>query len=183
MCILPLNDGTSNVDCRPLEMKLSVFNPLFYLVCSVHLPLEVGARHWVLTCMNPLLLVSQFDQPILLQRIITEGTAVQVPPYVIHRDPRYFFPNPDKFWPDRWLEQDPNIILERNAFIPFSTGSAGCIGKPLAMIELRLITCLIVRTFELSFEGGYDPCRWEEELLDRFVMHKGSLPVRLKARH
>jgi cytochrome P450 len=118
----------------------------------------------------------------LFQRIITEGTAVQVPPYVIHRDPRYFFPNPDTFWPDRWLKEDLNIILERNAFIPFSTGSANCPGKPLAMIELRLMTCLIVRTFELSFEDGYDPLRWEEELLDRFVMLKGKLPVKLKMR-
>ena len=121
------------------------------------------------------------------KRIITEGTAIQVPPYVIHRDPRYFFPNPDKFWPERWLKQDlddtnVNIILERNAFIPFSTGSANCAGKPLAMIELRLMTCLIVRTFELSFEDGYDPSRWEEGILDRFLMVKGKLPVKLKTR-
>jgi len=118
--------------------------------------------------------------------IITEGTAIQVPPYVIHRDPRYFFPNPDKFWPERWLKQDNNnvdIILERNAFIPFSTGSANCPGKPLAMIELRLMTCLIVKNFELSFEDGYDVSRWEEELLDWFVMVKGKLPVKLKLRH
>ena len=74
------------------------------------------------------------------------------------------------------------IILERNAFIPFSTGSANCAGKPLAMIELRLMTCLIVKTFELSFEDGYDPSRWEEEILDRFVMVKGKLPVILKTR-
>ena len=119
-------------------------------------------------------------------RIITEGTAVKVPPYVIHRDPRYFYPNPDKFWPERWLKQDlknVNIILERNAFIPFSTGSANCAGKPLAMIVLRLMTCLIVRTYELSFEEGYDPSRWEKELLDRFGMVRGKLPVKLKRRH
>jgi cytochrome P450 len=133
------------------------------------------------------LLLPQLDEFILPQRIITEGTAVQVPPYVIHRDPRYFFPNPDKFWPERWLKQDlddnnVNIILDRNAFIPFSIGSANCAGKPLAMIELRLMTCLIVRTFELSFEDGYDPSRWEEGILDRFLMVKGKLPVKLRKR-
>ena len=42
------------------------------------------------------------------------------------------------------------------------------------------MTCLIVRTFELSFEDGYDPLRWEEELLDRFVIVNGKLPVKLK---
>ena len=170
-------------------MKLSVFNPPSHVVCSVHPQLGVAARHWVLTCTKPF--TSLYHSSInsfffCFQRIITEGTAVQVPPYVIHRDPRYFFPNPDKFWPDRWLKTKDHhgidVILERNAFIPFSTGSANCAGKPLAMIELRLMTCLIVRTFELSFEEGYDPSRWEEGLLDRFVMVKGELPVKLKMR-
>jgi len=50
------------------------------------------------------------------------------------------------------------------------------------MMELRLVTCLLVRAFELSFEDGYDPSRWEQELLDRFVMLKGKLPVKLKMR-
>ena len=163
-------------------MKLSVSNRLSYLVCSVHPQLGVAARHWVPTCMKPLLPGYAAWSTYFCLRIITEGTAVQVPPYVIHRDPRYFFPHPDKFWPDRWLKQDLNIILNRSAFIPFSTGSANCPGKPLAMIELRLMTCLIVRTFELSFEDGYDPLRWEEGLLDRFVIVKGKLPVKLKTR-
>lgn len=26
-----------------------------------------------------------------------------MPPYALARDPRYFSPNPDTFWPDRWL--------------------------------------------------------------------------------
>ena len=115
-------------------------------------------------------------------RIITEGTAIQVPPYALHRDPRYFFPNPDKFWPDRWLKQDVNIVLERNAFIPFSTGQASCPGKPLAMIQVRLVTYLFVSTFELSFEDGFDPLQWETGLLDRFSMDKGVLPIKLKRR-
>ena len=44
------------------------------------------------------------------------------------------------------------------------------------------MTCLLVKTFELSFEDGYDASRWEEGLLDRFVMVKGKLPVKLKMR-
>lgn len=38
-----------------------------------------------------------------LSSFIFEGTAIVVPPYALARDPRYFSPNPDTFWPERWL--------------------------------------------------------------------------------
>lgn len=38
-----------------------------------------------------------------LSSFIKEGTAVVVPPYTLFRDPTYFSPNPDTFWPERWL--------------------------------------------------------------------------------
>ncbi|PPQ98481.1 hypothetical protein CVT26_013882 [Gymnopilus dilepis] len=113
---------------------------------------------------------------------ILEGTAVQISPWVIHRCPRYFYPDPDKFWPDRWISGDPSIILDKSAFIPFSTGPANCPGRPLAIIELRYVTCLLVRTFDMSFEPDYDVAQWEESLEDRFVMLKGELPVKLALR-
>ena len=116
------------------------------------------------------------------RRYILEGTAVQISPWVIHRCPRYFYPDPDKFWPDRWISGDPSIILDKSAFIPFSTGPANCPGRPLAIIELRYVTCLLVRTFDMSFDPDYDAAQWEESLEDRFVMLKGELPVTLAFR-
>ncbi|CAA7262173.1 unnamed protein product [Cyclocybe aegerita] len=113
---------------------------------------------------------------------IPEGTAVQVSPYIFHRDPRYFSPRPDEFWPDRWISKDPSLMLNRAAFIPFSVGPANCPGKPLAMMELRYITCLLVRTFDMSFADGYDHAHWEEGLFDHFVMLKGELPLKLQVR-
>lgn len=98
---------------------------------------------------------------------IPEGTAILVSPYVLHRNPKYFSPNPDKFWPDRWLSEDPNDIVDRAAFIPFSLGPANCPGKSLAMIELRYKTCLLVRSFDMSFSDGYDIGEWERALVDR----------------
>ncbi|KDR74013.1 hypothetical protein GALMADRAFT_99754 [Galerina marginata CBS 339.88] len=130
---------------------------------------------------------------------ISEGTAVLVSPYVIHRCPRYFSPDPDRFWPGRWLSQDPSVVVDRAAFIPFSTGPANCPGRlhrhlfqvpatflpfdgVLAMVELRYLTCLVIRTFDISFSRDYDPTLWEENLVDRFVMLKGELPVNLRIR-
>lgn len=116
-------------------------------------------------------------------RFIPEGTAVQVPPYVLQRDPRYFSPYPDKFWPDRWLvPEGGDVVLERAAFIPFSHGPANCAGRPLAMTEMRYVITLLVKRFTMSFADGYDPAQWERDLIDRFVFAKGELPVKVTLR-
>ncbi|KAJ7821344.1 hypothetical protein B0H13DRAFT_1660398, partial [Mycena leptocephala] len=36
---------------------------------------------------------------------VPEGTAVYVAPYT-HRRPRYFSPDPDRFWPERRLQNE-----------------------------------------------------------------------------
>ncbi|KAF4611795.1 hypothetical protein D9613_003715 [Agrocybe pediades] len=124
---------------------------------------------------------------------IPEGTAVLVSPYIMQRAANHFSPDPDTFWPERWLsaeniktDQDThsrdNFIFNSAAFIPFSSGPANCPGKPLAMIELRYLTCLLVRTFDFDFADGYDHRNWEKDLVDRFVMLKGELPVTMKRR-
>ncbi|GJJ06920.1 hypothetical protein Clacol_001116 [Clathrus columnatus] len=115
---------------------------------------------------------------------IPEGTAVVVPPYVMHRDSRYFSPDPDRFWPERWYTQNNNNIkLDRSAYIPFSYGPAGCVGKSLAILELRYMTAILVYNFDLSFEDGYNPEQWNKDMVDRFITIKGSLPVKVKQRH
>ncbi|THU97993.1 cytochrome P450 [Dendrothele bispora CBS 962.96] len=113
-----------------------------------------------------------------------EGTAIQVPPYVLHRDPRYFSPDPEKFWPERWVKdgKDTNIVLDTAAFIPFSAGPANCAGKQLAMIELRYVISLLFSRFNMRFAEGWDQRRWEENLKDRFVMAKGELMVDIQLR-
>jgi len=113
---------------------------------------------------------------------IPEGTAVDIPLYTLHRDPRYFFPDPERFWPERWISQDPKVILNRSAFIPFSFGPANCVGKPLALMELRFLTASLVHKFNMSFEDNYNPDQWERDLKDRFVLAKGKLPIKISLR-
>ena len=119
-----------------------------------------------------------------------------MPPYVISRDPKYFSPAPNTFWPDRWLpnpslatlpsnvavtEKGP-VVTNTTAFIPFSHGPANCAGKGLALMEMRLVVALMMQRFEMRFADGYEPCRWEEDLHDFFVMMNGKLPVVLTPR-
>ncbi|KAF9472668.1 high nitrogen upregulated cytochrome P450 monooxygenase 2 [Pholiota conissans] len=114
---------------------------------------------------------------------IPEGTAVIIPPYTLHRNPKYFSPRTEEFWPERWIvKNDPTIVLDLNAFIPFSYGPANCAGKPLAMQELRYITAVLVRQFNIEPETGFDLVSWEEDLKDRLVLAKGPLPVVISPR-
>ena len=66
--------------------------------------------------------------------------------------------------------------------MPFSHGPANCVGKPLAMHEMRTVICQMMQKLELEFEEGWDPRNWEEQLEDRFVAKHGPLPVRVQRR-
>ncbi|KAJ3538505.1 hypothetical protein NM688_g6512 [Phlebia brevispora] len=127
--------------------------------------------------------------------VVPPNTAVAVSTYSLHRDARNFTPLPDTFWPDRWLVQDDYIlptgqkiqssqlIHNRNAFIPFSFGPANCVGKNLAVMELRAVTCSYIQKFDMNVAGGYDLDSWEDSILDYGVTSRGHLLVHLKARY
>ncbi|EJD01469.1 cytochrome P450 [Fomitiporia mediterranea MF3/22] len=134
-------------------------------------------------------------------KFIPEKTAVDVPLYVIFRDPRYFSPAPEEFWPDRWLNSEmkkrtpkqmeysaekaetETETMTSAAFIPFSYGPANCAGRALAMAELRMVVALLVQRFDMRLEEGYDPKEWNDKLEDWFVMLTGKLPVVLTVRN
>ncbi|KAH8118549.1 cytochrome P450 [Phellopilus nigrolimitatus] len=136
------------------------------------------------------------------KNFVPEGTAIDVPIYTLFRDPRYFSPAPEEFWPDRWLQSSakkrtPKQEFNENAtagsaqsdgamnaaaFIPFSYGPVNCAGRNLALVEMRMVVALLIQRFEMRLEDGYDPRDWDKALEDRFVMKIGKLPVVLKAR-
>ena len=116
-------------------------------------------------------------------RFIAESTSLDVPAYVIHRDPSNFSPSPDAFIPERWLDLGSGkYSTNTSAFVPFSAGPANCVGKNLALLEIRLTVAAILQKFEMRFSREYELCRWEEDLRDYFVMQIGELPVVLYAR-
>ncbi|KAK1226653.1 hypothetical protein PQX77_010365 [Marasmius sp. AFHP31] len=114
---------------------------------------------------------------------VSEDTAVHIAPYALHRDPRYFSPDPDRFWPDRWLvETKGEVELNQAAFIPFSIGPMNCVGKALAQVELRAVIATLVQRFDMDLKAGWDRTLWERELEDYFVLRKGALPICMQKR-
>ncbi|KAJ3555924.1 hypothetical protein NM688_g2305 [Phlebia brevispora] len=113
---------------------------------------------------------------------LPEGNQARIHFYSVQRDPRNFT-NPDAFWPNRWLiaegtEGSPEkIVHNANAFIPFSHGPANCVGKQLAMQEMRTVVCHMMQKLNLRFADGWDPETWIRDLGDSFVVKKGHLPI------
>lgn len=69
--------------------------------------------------------------------------------YTTHRDPAAF-ENPHDFLPERWMGPEKPTQSMKILFLPFSEGTRACLGKNLAMMELKLITATLVRLFNVS---------------------------------
>ncbi|KIX94537.1 uncharacterized protein Z520_09583 [Fonsecaea multimorphosa CBS 102226] len=78
---------------------------------------------------------------------IPEKTVVSMQCYSTQRDPE-IFSEPESFKPERWMSPQDLTSEMKEMFMPFSKGTRACLGKNLAMIELKLITANIARRFE-----------------------------------
>ncbi|KAI8115368.1 Cytochrome P450 4d2 [Lucilia cuprina] len=78
---------------------------------------------------------------------IPAGTNYTVGIYITLRDPLYF-PDPDAFKPERFLDESINKI-NPYAYIPFSAGPRNCIGQKFAILEMKSTISKILRHFEL----------------------------------
>jgi cytochrome P450 len=131
---------------------------------------------------------------------IPTGTVVGVAAYAIHHNPKYY-PEPFSYIPDRWLRSreplspelsEVSVETAHSAFCPFSIGPRGCIGKPLAYLELMTALARVVYLFDLKLAsplGGGSPGReWgrrratEYQLEDTFTSRRNGPMVEFKPR-
>ncbi|KAI8629206.1 cytochrome P450 [Xylariaceae sp. FL1651] len=83
------------------------------------------------------------------KRYPTHGFMLHSSVSTLHRDPQYW-PQVDKFLPERWLVRDTNdpLYVGKNMWRPFEIGPRTCIGQELTNFELRLIVALTIRDFD-----------------------------------
>lgn len=79
--------------------------------------------------------------------VIPAHSTVVVSQYLTHRD-RRFFPNPNRFDPDRWTPE-MKAKLPKFAYFPFGGGPRACLGEPLAWMEGTLILAAVARRWSL----------------------------------
>lgn len=88
-------------------------------------------------------------------RDVPEGSQIVISPWHLHRQER-LWDRPDEFDPTRWGTENGKTC-QRNAYIPFSTGSRVCPGTGFAMIEGPLLLSMLLRHFRFELVAGQTP--------------------------
>jgi cytochrome P450 len=126
---------------------------------------------------------------------LPEGTDCGTSAYSIHRHPDYYR-EPLSYIPERWIagatcqtaqsswtSSKADVETARRAFCPFSIGPRACIGKSMAILELRLILARIMFLFDLEFadQTGNDGTG-HFALVDHFVTSKNGPNIIIRRR-
>ncbi|XP_011869169.1 PREDICTED: cytochrome P450 9e2-like [Vollenhovia emeryi] len=91
------------------------------------------------------------SQPGCKSVIVEPGNTLMIPVYALHRDPKYF-PNPDKFDPERFSEKNKDNILPYT-YLPFGHGPRKCIGNRFALMETKIVIAHLLQKFTLKTVG------------------------------
>ncbi|KAB8202109.1 cytochrome P450 monooxygenase [Aspergillus parasiticus] len=114
-------------------------------------------------------------------KFIPGNVVVQVPTYTVYRDSRAFV-HPDEFIPERWTTR-PELVKDRSAFIPFSSGPYACVGKRLALMELRRVIAVILRSYDVALAPGQSANAFWEGQMDTFTLVAPSLELMFTRRN
>ncbi|KJZ77204.1 hypothetical protein HIM_03525 [Hirsutella minnesotensis 3608] len=106
-------------------------------------------------------------------RHIPGNTTVACSQYVLNRT-ESLFPQPDQFIPERWYSR-PEMVADRSIFVPFSTGPYSCLGKTLALKNLRSTIAELVMRFDFTPAQNQDMELFEGHTADEFVLHPARL--------
>lgn len=74
---------------------------------------------------------------------IEKGTAIIIPAHALQNDPKYF-PEPKKFIPERFSEENNRSFVER-PYMPFGEGSRACIGTRMGKMQTKVGLILMLQ--------------------------------------
>ena len=84
---------------------------------------------------------------------LPEDTIVSIPQWATYQS-NSNFSCPSSFSPERWLPEarqpsSPHRLDRQNAFNPFSLGPRNCLGRSVALLEMRLILAKMLWNFDM----------------------------------
>lgn len=80
--------------------------------------------------------------------LIEKGISLMIPIIGFHKDEKYF-PNPNKFDPDRFSDENKHNI-NLNTYLPFGIGPRNCIGSRFALLEVKTIFYYLLLNFTIN---------------------------------
>jgi tryprostatin B 6-hydroxylase len=76
---------------------------------------------------------------------------------------------PGEFIPERWYSK-PELIKDATAWAPFVKGPYQCIGKPLAMMQIRTLAAKVISAYDMHLAPGEDGSSLLYDSKDHFSM-------------
>lgn len=84
---------------------------------------------------------------------LRKGTQLVMPPWLVHRDPRWW-PDPLRFDPQRFIDTPRPA---RFTYLPFGAGPRVCIGNHFARMEAILVLATLLQRTTVTIPPGYVP--------------------------
>ncbi|SPO02789.1 related to benzoate 4-monooxygenase cytochrome P450 [Cephalotrichum gorgonifer] len=85
--------------------------------------------------------------------VVPGGTVVSCQAYSVHRLNEDVFPDAERFDPERWLEPEGDAERRRLQFA-FASGGRGCVGKHLALAEMKTLLAEVYSRFSTTVDSG-----------------------------
>ena len=112
--------------------------------------------------MTPLTTVTSASITLSVGYEIRAGTMVFPNIHSCHMDPE-FWPDPEQFRPERFLNADGTASSVRPGYLPFSAGRMICVGESLAKTTLPFSVASLMQRYEflpvqgeaLTLEAGF----------------------------
>ncbi|XP_067840594.1 24-hydroxycholesterol 7-alpha-hydroxylase [Heptranchias perlo] len=131
-------DDQGNKKIGPEETDLQ---KLPYLKCCILEAIRLRA---------PGVIARKVVQPLKIKNyIVPPGDMLMLSLYWAHRNPKYF-PEPEKFLPDRWKEADLERHVFLDGFMAFGGGRYQCPGRWFALLEIQMFAALILYKYEFT---------------------------------
>lgn len=86
------------------------------------------------------------------------------------------YTNANDFRPERW-HSHPGLVKDASGYAPFSVGQHSCLGRPLALMEMRLVLAEILSHFSLTFAPNFDHASFLDRVHDCMSWHISSLDL------
>lgn len=92
---------------------------------------------------------------------IPSGSTLVMSPFAMHRDER-FWPDAERFDPDRWKQEANAGPRPRFTFFPFGAGTRACIGEHFAMMEGVLLLATLAKRWRFHLLPGQTVELWPQ---------------------